>query len=273
MKEFLKHVLTLIVGALTLEAIHVAFNYYKGGEGQPSDDVALLKITLVVIFLTLVILLIGIMILVRRFDETESALRSVLPSFTYYAVEHEADRDLLFDRTLGIIRGANVQILAINAWREEWRDPDVSSEFRDSYFEALIAASRRVPYRRLVQLDEERSMRKEFDLSYVKHFKDMLNEKESRGPTSPRIELDRLRPLFPSTFVLVDGEYLLWQLNEVANSKKAAYAASDRKYFWMRAVVIVHDKKGDFIKHFMRNFDAACRKVERAVTPDDLHTE
>jgi hypothetical protein len=201
----------------------------------------------------LILVLLGInacvYILVRRNDPA--------PSYNIFEYEDETERDMMHKRVTAIIKGARDSIIAVNAWREE-DPPDTSKiQYREGYFEELIKATQQASYIRYVQVDEGKSISAQFDNRYVEHFKMML--RASR--TSPKeVSLYRIEPVVPTTFVIVDNKYLLWQLNEVNPYPDS----KGHKRFSMRAVVIVDG--GDFVKHFKRIYELKCVKSKSKQT-------
>jgi hypothetical protein len=170
---------------------------------------------------------------------------------------------MMHKRVIQIIKEAKESIIAVNAWREEGPPDQSQTQYRQKYFEALIEASDRVPYKRLVQVDKNRKIATEFDKYYVDHFKRML-EARTQNP-SRQISLDAIEPVVPATFVIVDDRFLLWQLNEVGPIRR-----EDRhKRFWMRAVVIVDG--GEFVKQFKKTFVKASNNPGRqTIQKEDL---
>ena len=193
----------------------------------------------------LILVLLGISacvyILVRRNDPA--------PSFNIFEYEDEIERDMMHKRVAAIIKGARDSIIAVNAWREE-DPPDTSKiKYREGYFEELIKATQQASYIRYVQIDKGKGISTQFDNRYVEHFKMMLHAKKA----SPKeISLYRIEPVVPTTFVIVDNKYLLWQLNEVNPYPDS----KGHKRFSMRAVVIVDG--GDFVKHFKKIYESKC---------------
>ena len=191
------------------------------------------------------------------------------PHYKYYTYENPSERDMMHKRVIDIIEGATRSIVAVNAWREEEPPKQSHTQFglptyREQYFQALIEASHNVPYTRLVQVDRGRKIATEFDDCYIDHFNRMLQEKRTRGGRAPQISLFSIEPVVPTTFVIVDDQYLLWQLNEVGPTRR-----EDRhKRFWMRAVVIVDG--GEFVKHFKDTFDKALANPKEEIKHDDL---
>lgn len=213
------------------------------------------------VFLGVLILLLlgigaGVYALVRRSDPA--------PRYEYYTYDNELERDMMHKRVITIIKDARESILAINAWREEGPPNQSQTQYREKYFDELIRASHRVPYKRLVQVDSGRKIASEFDKYYVDHFNRMIEESR-QNPSGPEISLFAIEPVVPATFVIVDDRFLLWQLNEVGPTRRE----DKHKRFWMRAVVIVDG--GEFVKQFKKTFlKASNNEGKRPITKADL---
>jgi hypothetical protein len=178
----------------------------------------------------------------------------------YYAANETNTDGQLFTLCKNIIENATHSIFALNSWREE-QSIGEQPEFRAAYFRALMDAYQGrddFEYQRLVQLNPVEHdyqvpllIKKTFDESYIKHFREMLQAKSKR-PGPHKINVTIVPPRFPSTFVIIDGKHLLWQLNEVDETKPIG--VDSKKRFKMRGVVYVYDPHGDFIKNFQDTY-------------------
>lgn len=190
------------------------------------------------------------------------------PRFTYYSFDRPKEQELAFSAASDIVLKAENSICALNAWREE--SSEAPSQARENYFSAVMQRSQSVTYRRIVQIDPHTRLVNEFDRCYVEHFKAMATKAKTRQRGEPDISIQILDPLFPSTFVIVDDRYLLWQLNEVSKVTTNTAPSVHRKHFTMRGLVVVDDRGGDFVGHFVRVFNQAHSRATRSVAPEDL---
>lgn len=247
---------------LVLAAIaKLAYDAFFAAHSTDPNALATHQLIVQNVFLGVLILLLlgigaGVYALVRRSDPA--------PRYEYYTYDNELERDMMHKRVIAIIKEARESILAINAWREEGPPNQSQTQYREKYFDELIQASHRVPYKRLVQVDSGRKIATEFDKYYVDHFNRMIEEGR-QDPSRPEISLFAIEPVVPATFVIVDDRYLLWQLNEVGPTRRE----DKHKRFWMRAVVIVDG--GEFVKQFKKTFvKASNNDGKRPITKADL---
>lgn len=259
-----KDVLLVIIGATAFSGLEHFIAYLLTGENA-------IRVELWLIFIMVAAL---ILVTSRLSQKIEELYRGIAPRVTYFAVdERRGDgRNRLLDETRSIVCQAKNEILALNSFAEERSHPDEKPGHRAAYFKSLLDASARVPYKRILQLDPEQRLSDVFDETYLAHFKAMLDARDSRSgtPDAPSIELIRVPPKFPSTFLVVDEEYLIWQLNELSSLPAGSLNPPPKKRrFRMRGVVVVHDPAKIFIKNFINTF-AKARQHERAVEHSDL---
>jgi hypothetical protein len=202
---------------------------------------------------------------ISKVSDRIDKLQSIAPWITYYDT-HGSSRDSLFEEITRIVSGAQRDILALN-WYGEERDQDLPA--RDRYFSVLIEKASSLEYKRLIQsASYDRAngappISQEFEESYVNHFKAMIaTQREQKKAGKFRIELMVVPPYVPSTFLIVDGKYLVWQLNELAHH-------DSREQWKIRGAIIVHDQGGRFIEHFVDTFKRA-HHGGRAVIDSDL---
>lgn len=256
--KHLKEALLIIVGAIAFGAIH---HFATKLAEINFRDTALL-------FGFLIVVAVGLAT-VKLVDQINELYRGMSPRVSYFAIDDRRGRDKMFEDIKTIIREAKEEILALNSFAEEWPHDKETPKHRESYFQTLIDVSRRVPYVRIVQIDENKSIRDLFADSYIKHFKAMVKERKRRGKD---IQLLRVPPKYPSTFLIIDGKYLIWQLTEIIPSE--AYSGSPqehskKKRFRVRGIVIVHDPLKYFIKNFIDTFKMTLQH-ERSIEDADL---
>jgi hypothetical protein len=130
-------------------------------------------------------------------------------------------RKHLFEEMGKKIREAKNTIYVVNYFtgknEEELSDEDIdepAKEARNKYYGDLIQKSvEGVNYQRIIQLHDPKTPAYEVvkSQSYHLHFRDMLSTKKIKKPANVLV-----RPVQrPSTFILVDDKYLLWQINEL----------------------------------------------------------
>jgi hypothetical protein len=240
-EKFLEWLLHATIPLLLAAVVKLAYDVYFGAHSNDVNELAAQQIMFRNLLFGMNILVLlaigaGVYMLVKRSEPT--------PHHEYYTYDNELERDMMHKRVIKIIKEAKESIIAVNAWREEGPPEQSQTQYRKQYFEALLQASQRVPYTRLVQVDSGRKIATEFDKFYVDHFNRMLDE--PAVPNRPRPQLFSVQPVVPATFVIVDDRYLLWQLNEVGPIRRE----DKHKRFWMRAVVIIDG--GEFVKQFKK---------------------
>jgi hypothetical protein len=201
--------------------------------------------------------------------EQVSHLEGAIPIFHYH--DTSKGKDPLFKEIQQIVADAKEEILALNWSSEESAFPGESSYARSAYFNELIAASRRVPYTRVIQAETwppkyGRTIGSIFEPGYIAHFRAMLDEQSNRSNASRGhpIALTFAPPRVPSTFLIVDNKHLVWELLEMVKPPN-----SEEPKWRIRGLIIVHDPSRQFIPNFRNTFDLA-RVGERAVTAADL---
>lgn len=182
---------------------------------------------------------------------------------TYISADDDTGPEKIFDESVRLISGAKKSILALNSFAEEQFDSSEGEErkaHREAYFDALLEASKRVAYTRLFQIDDDKHVTNLFDPTYIRHFRRMVEERDRRNQrraSSPPIELRRARPTYPSTFLIIDDQYLIWQQTEVDPNAQPLDPSVAKKVFRMRGVIVIEDPK-----HYVIN--AFCEAFKRA---------
>jgi hypothetical protein len=178
---------------------------------------------------------------------------------------------VLFEEAKKIIAGARREILILNWSAEEAFEEDVRRS-RDNYYEHLVECSSRLKYSRVIQAKNywrdigAKSIAETFEESYLNHFSAMLMAQEKqRLHGSYSTELFVVPPSIPSTFLIADDNYLIWQLNEVRNPSSTGVP-----HWQIRGAIVVHDPGGEIIKQFRATFDRAKGERFRPLDSSDL---
>lgn len=228
--------------------------------------------------LTTISIVVLLLDLIRKADEIYDKIGV---DCKYYPIDNERERAKLFKRCEEIISSAQTSIFALNSYAEECPHPDARVEDRRRYFRAFESRARPtnnprpVNYKRIVQVNQAylaetgKSIGDLFHETYRDHFEVMLNQRKvcDKQRLDKRVDLDWIPALFPSTFVIVDEKFLLWQLNEIDpdNADKPI-----KQRLRMRGVIIAKDRDGDFIGEFMKTFERAREHGRRRVSAEDL---
>lgn len=217
------------------------------------------------------ILLTILVLLVVRLSAAVTELRAIAPRVTYYDVYGKHGRKLVFEEAQKIVRNAEKSITALNWLAEEHAEPGPEANARDDYFEELLAKCEHVPYRRVLQSESYMvkpatpTIADTFDRGYVEHFRAMLDLKLRHiQEGQSEIDLVVVPPSVPSTFIIVDDKFLVWQLIELRESE-----GPTSRPWRVRGAVVVHDPQGDFIYHFKKTFERVQHQ-HRPVTAKDL---
>jgi hypothetical protein len=170
-----------------------------------------------------------------------------------------------------IITKAKREIFAVNSFTKEELHADM--QLCRGYFKALMDKSRQVKYVRILQIDEGKSISELFDPTYIKHFKDMIKQLYT-PEREETIEISRVNPRYPSTFLIVDDEWLILQLNEVSHKTSQDSNAPEtdvpQRLYHMRGILIVHDPNHFFIEDFRKTFRELHDHSQRLLTMESL---
>jgi hypothetical protein len=197
----------------------------------------------------------ALLLLVLLLQRVDNINEKLTLKITYYSAHDKHERAKLFNESKKIIEKAEEEILALNSFIEERPRPDEDLEPRKRYFEALKKQRQRVRYCRVLQIPEKKEVRGFFDEeSYMEHFRWMVQERdqqrekpEETSDRKKRIELWRVPPKYPSTFLIIDASYILWPLYEEQGGGLCQ----------MRGEFIIHDPGGRIIADFMKWFENA----------------
>jgi hypothetical protein len=176
-------------------------------------------------------------------------LTETVARVSYHDAHGDCGRTLLFEECERIVAIAKTEIFVLNWWPEERED---SLPARAKYLAKLMEQSKSVPYRRIIQIKREDVVNTVFHSDYKGHFHDMLVEE------SPNRELHRADLTVPSTFLIVDGVHLVWELMEQRSDEHT------RDRWVVRGWIEVHDHQ------FVGNFLSTWRDVLKHRTTDQL---
>ena len=197
------------------------------------------------------------------FQEVNEIRHSVGINVTY--IERKNDRANLFKRAKGIIQTAQESILVVTSFMKEGdiaKDQEAILE-RDEYYDALIdkviESKGKITYQRILQIKEGQEVRELVESKeYQRHLHRMLDEKEGH-PGLP-IGLLKVPAKRVTTFVLIDGKYLIWQINELI----------DTDTMRMHGIFIIEDPQKEITGPFMKFFEDLKLDARGAVRRDEL---
>ncbi len=231
--EIFREAIILIIGACFGGLIKLVFDKFI----LPSSILALF-------FILICIAVIGFM--VYRLTEYIDELRHNVGIRIRYFDRERYSRETVFEEATKIINQAKQSIFVLNSFLPE-KSADVS-ESRDSYYESLIerAVKGGVVYKRFLQLSDSQTVADVTkDSAYLKHYYRILEEKD-KNPRS-QLSLKKTPAKRLSTFVLVDNENLIWQINEPLPSG----------VMQMHGIFIIQDPRGEITQHFRAYIDKA----------------
>lgn len=213
-------------------------------------------------FVVIVVILVLLTILV---GEMLSSIRSVEQQVgikvTYFDRDTGEDRGIVFQRAKSVIESAQKSILILNSFISE---ESVTGDEGMPYYQSLIQKAREgVRYERILQIRENQSVSDVIgkDYAYIRHFHDMLIERERNPRLKARILLRKAKARFLTTFVLVDEVKLLWQVNEFIEDQGMR----------MRGIFIFDDPRQEITRHFKSFFDrVAADENTESIKRDEL---
>jgi hypothetical protein len=205
-----------------------------------------------------------------RLFSTMEDLTSIAPRLTYYSVQGKLGQAVLYEEAKKIIANAKREILLLNWSAEETFEEGVRTS-RDEYFDDLVVASEHVTYSRVLQSRSywrnagAKSIGDTFEESYVRHFRKILAAQVTQRSHDRReTEIVVVPPSIPSTFLIADDNYLIWQLNEVREPKQ------EGMQWQIRGAIVIHDPGGEIIKQFRATFKRAKGDKPRPLEEADL---
>lgn len=251
----LKHLLLIILGGVLVQVLHHGWIDALGHTWMLAV-VAVFSLVGICFMFALVM------------EEMENVQQAVKTQTKFIALdEHGSDR--LYAETAKIIAKAKREIFAVNSFLKE--EFQASEHSRRKYFNTLIEKSHLVDYVRILQIDDGESVSELFNQSYIKHFKDMLARIDAPDRT---IELLRVSPKYPSTFLIIDDEWLVLQLNEVSGSvplDAGLHEGGARRHLYqLRGILIVHDPNHFFLEDFQTTFRVLHNHAQKIINTDSL---
>jgi hypothetical protein len=170
----------------------------------------------------------------------------------YYQRDASAE---IYIKCQGVIAQAKKTIDVLNSYMVEGHEDIGSSrerQEREKYYAALLdrVGKSDVVYRRIVQVRSDKSNLHQMheDAVHEKHLRDVALL--ASGIQQYRVSLLQCPPKRLTTFVLVDGVHLIWQINEVTTDK------SGNERLNLQGAFIIHDpnKKitGQFEDYFAK---------------------
>lgn len=224
--------------------------------------------TLLLIFSCLVLLSFMLLQMVKHTDD----LRHNIGLRIMYFDRDRHSRATLFSEARKIIEKAKNSIFVLNSILPETPEneedmPEMSKwqnqltiQERDRYYESLVErAGEGVTYERIIQLRSDQSVQDVAkDKGYIKHFHRVLEIKDKNGNLP--IGLIKAPAKRLSTFVLVDDEVLIWQINEVLKSGGVQ----------MHGIFIIQDPRHEITQHFRAFVESAKRESFGAIHREEL---
>ncbi len=227
-------------------------------------------LTLSLIFICLVL----VSYMVKQSVDYSDEIRKNVGIKILYLDKDNVGREKLFSSAREIVERAQKDIVILNSFMfetsEDAIDPnDPKNEVerkkreireRDRYYEALIEkATEGITYERILQFREGETVADlAKDDGYKKHFLRVFEAKKKEPDL--KISLIKTRAKRFTTFVLVDDENLIWQINELTPSGNMQ----------MQGVFIIHDPRREITQHFRIFIDKANRETLGAVQEKEL---
>jgi|YNPNPStandDraft_1061719.scaffolds.fasta_scaffold46318_2 hypothetical protein len=219
------------------------------------------SLTIFVIFICLVVMSYMVSQVAKHIDE----LRHNVGLRIVYFDRDRHGRAALFSEARKVVEKAKHTIFVLNSVitevseEDEEKDETVLQE-RDRYYETLLdRAINGVTYERVIQLKKGQSVAKSIkDKGYIRHFHRIFEVKDEnqRAP----IGLIKAPARRLSTFVLIDDETLIWQINEILES-------GDMQ---MNGIFIIQDPRHEITQHFRAFAESAKRESLGAVQRSEL---
>ena len=192
---------------------------------------------------------------VRRLDKVTETIGGVLLRIEYMhvGVTHhglKTTEGLVHRRAAEEVRKARHSVDVFTSYLLEEDCPDEDDRAaRGEYFKALIAAATRegtgIKYRRLVQASSDRELAEELGEHAQLYLKHLIEMRRLDGATGSDVHVRYIDRRRPTTFVIIDNELLLWQVNEIRSDHRME----------MHGVFVVEDPHGELIQHFRAEFD------------------
>jgi hypothetical protein len=147
-----------------------------------------------------------------------------------------------------VIEKATKSIYVVNSYLVEGHEYAAGGRQkaeRKKYYSALMQKAERgaVDYHRILQVQADRSPLKEMREDGVHFFHLQSMAKRRKDCTNIRLWKAPANRL--TTFVLIDGVHLVWQINEVDSNGRLN----------LQGAFIIHDPQRRITEHFLRYFD------------------
>ena len=126
------------------------------------------------------------------------------------------------------------------------------TDARDEYYNLLIEKSKfGVNYKRVLQGKPDNTTLPDLvnDVDHLRHYSNMIKEIKS-GNRHITLKIAPARRL--TTYVIVDKEHLIWQINEVVFTKQDELWKEELR---LHGIFIIHDPQKEIISHFLDYFD------------------
>jgi hypothetical protein len=202
-------------------------------------------------------------------EELQSLLRSSVEELRsrigitieyVYADPKHGGRRIVYSKAREVVEKAKKQILVLTLINEgdKSKDDEETQREIDKYYEALLerVTKGHVIYRRIVQIPDKKTLKDLVpDTDYRQHFHRMLDIQEG-NPTL--INLQKAPVRRQTTFVLIDGTHLIWQINERLDSGE----------WQMHGIFIIEDPRREITQYFETFFDTMRKKID--IERDDL---
>lgn len=219
------------------------------------------SLTFFVIFVCLVL----VSYMVSQIVQNTNELRHNVGLKISYFDRDRHGRSTLFSEARKVVEKAERTIFVLNSVITEVSEEDDEEDEtvlreRDRYYESLLdRAINGVTYERVIQLKKGQSVSKSVkDRGYIRHFHRIFDVKSER-PNLP-VGLIKAPAKRLSTFVLVDDETLIWQINEVLESDNIR----------MHGIFIIQDPRHEITQHFRAFAESAKRESFGAVQRNEL---
>lgn len=185
----------------------------------------------------------------KELEERVNNLEGLLLRIHYLKVgENGVTEATIYQRAMDEVRKANDSIDVFTSYLLEGEDEsDANRRARDEYFELLLTLckeSKIKEYRRIIQVEKEGHLEDAFRTkaeSYLHHIYQMDQMEANHKNVHPRVIIQRR----PTTYVIIDKQVLLWQINAVRS----------KGHMQMYAMFIVEDPRQVLINHFAAEFE------------------
>jgi ABC-type multidrug transport system fused ATPase/permease subunit len=224
-------------------------------------------IALLVVFVCLALMAYVLFALVRNTD----VLRDRVGIKVTYLDESRFSRKYLYQQATDTVKKATKSISVVNSFIAESgteSDDAETKKMRETYYRALLECAKtgKVKYKRIVQLGDNDSVGNLMsdDTAYAKHFCEILDAKKQ----NPQLDVGLISvpARRPITFVLVDDDYLIWQINQV-------FQENNRTKMRMQGYFLFEDPRHQITESFRAFFESFGYGNQKEVSDKDLVKE